>query len=127
MNKIQNCIDLSMSKSDLELLKENCYSTKLSRDVKINKLRDIGRKMPFGKYKGESVLWLLVKHWRYMQWICDNTKFKLNDTEIWFNTYLDEQDHLQYVDNILYGLNQVASKDGIIDNFPETNPHYIVE
>ena len=112
---------------DLVLIKELCYAPKLSRVEKIDKLCDIGRKMPFGKYKGKSVLWLLVKHWKYMEWICSNTNFKLNETEKWFNTYLDEQDHLQYVDNILYGLKQVVSKDTVIDNFPETNPHYIVE
>ena len=83
--------------------------------------------MPFGKYKGDSVLYLLVKHWKYMQWVLDNTNFKLNETEEWFNNYLDEQESLQYTDKILYGLSKVTSKSNVIDNFPETNPHYIIE
>lgn len=112
---------------EINNLKELCYAPKLSRGDKINRLKTIGRKMPFGKYKGDSVLYLLVKHWKYMQWVIDNTNFKLNETEEWFNNYLDEQKSLQYTDKILYGLSQVTSKSNVIDNFPETNPHYIIE
>lgn len=112
---------------EINNLKELCYTPKLSRSDKINRLKTIGRKMPFGKYKGDSVLYLLVKHWKYMQWVLDNTNFKLNETEEWFNNYLDEQESLQYTDKILYGLSQVTSKSNVIDNFPETNPHYIIE
>lgn len=112
---------------ELDELKELCYMPKLSRSDKINKLKTIGRKIPFGKYKGDSVLYLLVKHWKYMQWILDNTNFKLNETEEWFNNYLNEQESLQYTDKILYRLFHVASKSGVIDNFPETNPYYIIE
>lgn len=112
---------------EINNLKELCYMPKLSRNDKINRLKTIGRNMPFGKYKGDSVLYLLVKHWKYMQWVLDNTNFKLNETEEWFNNYLDEQESLQYTNKILYGLSQVISKDNVIDNFPETNPHYIIE
>ena len=112
---------------EINNLKELCYTPKLSRGDKINRLKTIGRKMPFGKYKGDSVLYLLVKHWKYMQWVLDNTNFKLNETEEWFNNYLDEQESLQYTDKILYGLSKVTSKSNVIDNFPETNPHYIIE
>ena len=112
---------------DLVLIKELCSAPKLSRVEKIDKLCDIGRKMPFGKYKGKSVLWLLVKHWKYMEWICSNTNFKLNETEKWFNEYLDEQEELKQTDNIIYGLYQVTSKCDVIETFPEDNPHYIVE
>lgn len=111
----------------IDILKELCYAPILSRSDKINRLKTIGRKMPFGKYKGDSVLYLLVKHWKYMQWILNNTNFKLNETEEWFNNYLDEQESLTYTDKILYGLSQVDSKYGIINSFPETNPHYIIE
>lgn len=112
---------------EINNLKELCYTPKLSRGDKINRLKTIGRKMPFGKYKGDSVLYLLVKHWKYMQWVLDNTNFKLNETEEWFNNYLDEQESLQYTNMILYGLSKVISKSNVIDNFPETNPHYIIE
>lgn len=112
---------------EIDILKELCYAPILSRNDKINRLKTIGRNMPFGKYKGDSVLWLLVKHWKYMQWILDNTNFKLNETEEWFNNYLDEQESLQYTDKILYGLSQVTSNSSVIDDFPETNPHYIIE
>lgn len=112
---------------EINNLKELCYISKLSRSDKINRLKTIGRKMPFGKYKGDSVLYLLVKHWKYMQWLIDNTNFKLNETEEWFNNYLDEQESLQYTDKILYGLSQVTSKDSVMNYFPETNPHYIIE
>jgi hypothetical protein len=112
---------------EIDILKELCYAPILSRSDKINRLKTIGRKIPFGKYKGDSVLYLLVKHWKYMQWILDNTNFKLNETEEWFNNYLDEQESLQHTDKILYGLSQVASKCDVIDSFPETNPHYIIE
>ena len=118
---------MTQERKDLDLIKELCYAPKLSRVEKIEKLCDIGRKIPFGKHKGKSVLWLLVKHWKYMEWICSNTNFKLNETEKWFNKYLDEQEELKQTDNIIYGLYQVTSKCDVIETFPEDNPHYIIE
>lgn len=102
-------------------------NSKLTREQKIEKLKSIGRTMPFGKYKGESILYLLVKHYKYMEWVVNNTQFKLNEVERWWDDVLSERMDLQRVDNILYGLNKTASKMGVIDSFPETNPHWVVE
>ena len=39
---------------EVDILKELCYAPILSRCDKINRLKTIGRKMPFGKYKGQT-------------------------------------------------------------------------
>ena len=102
-------------------------NSKLTREQKLERLKSIGRTMPFGKHKGESILYLLVKHYKYMEWVVNNTQFKLNEVEKWWDDELSDRMDLQRVDNILYGLNKTASKMEVIDSFPETNPHWVVE
>ena len=84
----------------------------------------IGRTMPFGKYKGKYVLWLLGKHPFYMKWILKNTKFTLNHTEQWWKEQVDTALLLAHADSIIYKLGKQMIKDGTL---PESNPHYIVE
>lgn len=102
-------------------------NSKLTREQKLERLKSIGRTMPFGKYKGKSILYLLVKHYKYMEWVINNTQFKLNEVEKWWDDELSDRMQLQRVDNLLYNLCGIASKSGVIDSFPETNPHWAVE
>ena len=79
-----------------------------------------GRKMPFGKYKGTCIYYLLVAHPYYMDWILKHTKFVLNETEAWWK---DTVDGIRRVDNLLCGLSGcLYMGDSNIEN-----PHWIVE
>ena len=84
----------------------------------------IGRIMPFGKYKGSYILWLISKHPFYMKWIVDNTRFKLDETEIWWQDMVETALLLERTDRIIYAMGKEVIKHG---DLPETNPHYIVE
>jgi hypothetical protein len=84
----------------------------------------VGRTMPFGKYKGKHVLWLLSKHPHYMKWVVENTKFTLNDTEQWWKEQVETALLLANADAIIYGLGKQVIKHGTL---PETNPHFVVE
>lgn len=84
----------------------------------------IGRIMPFGKYKGKYILWLLSKHPFYMEWVVNNTNFKLNDLELWWKDKVDTALLITRCNNLIYALGKQVVKDGYI---PETNPYYIVE
>lgn len=106
------------------------------KDIKINlqnKIKDgsicsddllIGRKMNFGKYKGEYILWLIAKHPFYMKWIIENTQFQLNDVEQWIKEQVEIELLLAHADSIIYGLAKQVIKHGYL---PETNPYYCVE
>ena len=79
-----------------------------------------GRKMPFGKYKGTCIYYLLVAHPYYMEWILKHTKFTLTETEAWWK---DKIDTIIRVDNLLCGLSSyLYMGDSNIEN-----PHWIVE
>ena len=93
--------------------------------VKENEL-DFGRIMPFGKYKGKFIYHLLVKHWRYMDWICNNTKFKLTEDEIWWKCQIDLVIELSNADRIISGVGSMLGKMEIGSENLE-NPHQVVE
>jgi len=84
----------------------------------------VGRQMSFGKYKGNYVLWLLVKHPFYMKWIIENTSFRLTDVEQWWKEEVETALLLAHVDSIIYRVGKQVIKHG---ELPESNPHYIVE
>lgn len=86
-----------------------------------------GRVMPFGKYKGGYMYWLVVKHPYYIQWIVNNTKFELTETEKWlWKLTIKELDeaYIRHLDRLIFGLSKEVSKHGYL---PETNPHLIIE
>lgn len=83
-----------------------------------------GRIMPFGKYKGKYIYHLLVKHWRYMDWIVNNTKFKLTETEKWWKNKIDITIAIVRADKILNGL-PLPSSNILMPNIE--NPHLIIE
>ena len=85
---------------------------------------NFGRKMPFGKHKGKPIYHLLVKHWRYMDWITHNTDFQLNETEKWWKSKIDYTIEAIRADNIISGLCRLMPLAG---ELPITNPHLIVE
>ena len=85
---------------------------------------DFGRKMPFGKYKGNAVYVLLVKHPMYMAWILENTSFKLTDDEKWLKDRVDIAVECYRADRLIAGLAGQMHLGGV-DNIE--NPHWIVE
>ena len=85
---------------------------------------DFGRKMPFGRYKGNAVYVLLVKHPMYMEWILKNTGFKLNDDEEWLKAKVDLALECARADRLIFGLCSQLGFGGV-DNIE--NPHWCVE
>lgn len=85
---------------------------------------NFGRKMPFGKYKGNTVYILLVKHPKYMGWILENTDFHLNENGKWLKDKVDTALACVRVNNLVFGLRSQMRLGGV-DNIE--NPHWIVE
>lgn len=83
-----------------------------------------GRTMPFGKYKGKYIYYLLVKHHRYMQWALEGTSFTLTETERWWKNKIDTVIELAKADRLISGLCGQMNLGGM-DNIE--NPHSIVE
>lgn len=104
-------------------IKEFLESKIYDRSICGNDLH-IGRIMPFGKYKGEHVLWVIGAHPFYMKWVVENTQFKLDETETWWKEQVDIALLLEHSDRIIYAIGKQVIKHG---ELPETNPHYIVE
>lgn len=84
-----------------------------------------GRQMPFGKYKGQYIYYLLVKHWRYMDWIVTNTDFILTDTEKWWKSKIDTFIECRKADNLISGLAGMLGSCIPLEN--ENNPHLVIE
>lgn len=105
--------------TDLEKLSKFFDEGKITE----NDLR-FGRQMPFGKYKGKYICHLLVKHWRYMDWVAKNTRFDLNDIEVWWKNKIDLFIEMQKADNLIRCLCGQLNVGGI-DNIE--NPHFIIE
>jgi hypothetical protein len=80
--------------------------------------------MPFGKYKGNAVYVLLVKHPLYMDWILKNTGFKLTDDEKWLKDKVDIAVECARGDRLIAGLASQMHLGGV-GNIE--NPHWIVE
>ena len=83
-----------------------------------------GRKIPFGKYKGEYIFFLLAAHPYYMDWVVNNTQFTLNETEAWWKAKADLEFEALRADRLIYALKSQMYLGGM-DN--EDNPHAIVE
>ena len=43
-----------------------------------------GRTFPFGKYKGDYIYRVIVVNYPYVNWVLENTQFKLTEDELWF-------------------------------------------
>ena len=106
--------------NEKELLKQ-----KWNADEVLEADLSFGRKMPFGKYKGQYVYWLLIKHWRYMTWIVKNTGFQLTETEQWWRQKVLDYIHDFQVNQWIADLCGYMSPDEDCGNIE--NPHWIVE
>lgn len=106
--------------TDKEILEE-----KYNRDeVTANDL-NFGRTMPFGKYKGQFIYYLLVKHWRYMDWAVKIAGFRLTETEQWWKSKIDTFIAIRRADNLIFGLSGIMNSVVPMEN--EDNPHCVVE
>ena len=85
---------------------------------------NFGRKMPFGKYRNTEIYILIVKHPRYMDWILENTGFRLNEDEKWLKDIVDTALACARINNLIFGLHSQMGLGGV-DNIE--NPHWIVE
>lgn len=83
-----------------------------------------GRKMPFGRYKGKHIYWVVVKHPYYAMWMKKNIKFQFTETESWLHDKCLEELDMGNLNRIIYDLSKQVSKVGFL---PEDNPHVIVE
>lgn len=97
--------------------------TNLRTDTTSEKDYRFGRIMPFGKYKGHYIYYMIMKHPRYAKWINDNTEFKLNETEMW---WLKEIIDLVRLDNLINALGVAVIRYGELTENIE-NPHSIIE
>lgn len=83
-----------------------------------------GRKIPFGKYNGEYIFFLLAAHPYYMDWVVNNTQFTLNETERWWKAKADLEFEELRAARLINALGSQLYLGGM-DN--EDNPHAIVE
>lgn len=85
-----------------------------------------GRKMPFGKYKGWHVYWMILKHRFYAKWVNENTGFKFNETELWWLDRINEIGEEIRLNNLINALGMAVIRYG---GMPENmeNPHAIIE
>lgn len=83
-----------------------------------------GRKMPFGKYKGNYIYWVVVKHPYYATWIKKNTDFQFSETESWLHNKCLDELYMGNLNCLIYDLSKQVQKLGYIH---EGNPHFIVE
>ncbi len=86
-----------------------------------------GRVMPFGKHKGEHVYWLLVTYPSYMNWITNNTSYRLSEVEEWWRATLDEQRSFERRVNMLDLASEIFKHDPVSMCPHIDNPHWIVE
>lgn len=105
--------------TDKDLLQEKINDGTISSDDLM-----FGRKMPFGKYKGKYMYWLVVKHPYYVKWAVEQVKFKLTETEHWLWKECLDGLYLCKIDRLIYDLGKQVIKSGYL---PESNPHLIVE
>lgn len=107
-----------MAQEEKQLLQKNLHNdTTREEDYRF------GRIMPFGKYKGWRVYYMILRHPRYTKWINDNTDFKLNEMEMW---WLNEIIDFVRLDNLINALGGAVIKYGELPENIE-NPHSIAE
>ena len=110
-----------MAQEDKERLQNN-----LKKDIGGEANYSFGRKMPFGKYKGWYVYWMMLKHPFYTKWVKENTQFNFNETELWWlDTVLDIYEDIR-LNNLLGWLGAAVVRYGELPGNIE-NPHSIVE
>lgn len=107
-----------MTDEQKQLLQKN-----ISNDTTREEDYQFGRIMPFGKYKGWYVYYMILRHPRYSKWINDNTDFKLNETEMWL---LKEIADLVRLDYLIGALGTAVIRYGEMPGNIE-NPHSIIE
>ncbi len=107
-----------MTNEEKQLLRKNIHN-----DTTQENDYQFGRIMPFGKYKGWRVYYMILKHPCYAKWINNNTNFKFNETETW---WLNEIFDLVRLDNLIGALGIAVVRYG---EMPENieNPHSIIE
>lgn len=110
-----------MAQEDKERLQYN-----LKNDISGESNYRFGRKVPFGKYKGWYVYWLILKHRFYAKWLNENTQFKFNETELWWFEKINEIGEGIRLNNLLSALGAIVIRCGELPGNIE-NPHSIVE
>ena len=107
-----------MTQEDKQLLRKNIYN-----DTTREEDYQFGRIMPFGKYRGKHIYYVILRHPRYSKWIADNTNFKFNETEVW---WLNEIIDIVRIDNLISALGGAVIRYGELPENME-NPHSIIE
>lgn len=107
-----------MTQEDKQLLQKNIIN-----DTPMEEDYQFGRIMPYGKYRGWRIYYMILKHPRYSMWLKDNKIFNFNETEIW---WLNEIIDLVRADNLISALGVAVIRYGELPENIE-NPHEIIE
>lgn len=110
-----------MSQEDKKKLQYN-----LKNDISGEFNYMFGRKIPFGKYKGWYIYWMILKHPFYAKWLNENTQYKFNETELWWLEVVKEIYEEIRLNNILNALGMAVISYGELPKNIE-NPHTIIE
>lgn len=110
-----------MIQEDKERLQYN-----LLNDISGESNYQFGRQMPFGKYKGWYVYWMILKHRFYAKWLNENTQFKFNETELWWLDRINEIGEKIKSDRLFNWICAAVIRYGELPGNIE-NPHAIVE
>ena len=110
-----------MLQEEKQILQNN-----LKNDIAGETNYQFGRKMPFGKYKGWYIYWMMLKHPFYSKWINENTQFKFNETELWWLAKVGEIYEEVRLNNLIGALGAAVARHGELPGNIE-NPHSIIE
>ena len=110
-----------MKQEDKEILQHN-----LKNDIGGETNYRFGRKMPFGKYKGWYIYWMMLKHPFYTKWLIENTQFKFNEIELWWLDRVKEIYEEVRFNNLLRFLGAAVVRYGELPENIE-NPHSVIE
>ena len=107
-----------MAQEEKYLLQKNIHNdTTLEKDYRF------GRIMPYGKYRGWRIYYMILRHPRYSMWMRDNKFFNFNETEIW---WLNEIIDIVRTDNLISALGVAVIRYGELPENIE-NPHSFIE
>ena len=98
----------------------------LQNDIAGETNYQFGRKMPFGKYKGWYIYWMMLKHPFYSKWVNENTQFKFNETELWWLDRVSDIYEDIRVNSLINALAAAVMRYGELPE-NEDNPHWIIE
>ena len=107
-----------MTQEEKQLLQKN-----INNDTTLEEDYQFGRIMPYGKYRGWRIYYMILKHTRYSMWIKDNKIFNFNEIETW---WLNEIIDLVRTDNLISALGRAVIKYGELPKNIE-NPHSFIE